>query len=762
MASNHNPSAFGQAVTFSATVSGGGATPTGTVAFQDGATTLGTGALNGSGVATLTTSALSVATHSITAVYGGSANYATSTSSTLSQVVGKAATTLGLASSDASSVYGQSVTFTATVSVTAPGGGTATGSVQFRVDGLDLGAPVPLAGGRATLATSALGAGSHEMTAAFTGGGSYQDSFGTLAGGQTVATKLLTVTADDANREYGQANPPFTATITGFVNGETLATSGVTGSPTCSSAATESSPVSGSPYTITCVTGSLAAANYSFGFVDGDLTIEPATSTVALVSDHNPAVPSQPVTLTATVTGPVTGLPAPGGSIAFQARSGATWTTFASQALAAAFSASTPVIVPSTEGTYDYRAVFTSPDGNFANGTGELVQSVGKSPVTVTITSSRPAWETNVPLTFTAKISPEATGATVEVTGTVGFTVDGGPLLEVAVAKGIASLPARALLLGDHTITAVYSGDGSFLGGTATPLTGTVVPNVVAATGVGVSSSTIYPVRDTWRDTVAIRGTRGEPLGVTIRIYSPTGRLISTKTVATGSGTYSVSWNGRYSSGTIRPAGKYKFVQTLTDRSSAPALTKVWTSYVTLSTKRMYWKTATLYKNANAPSIWSGSPSRLSGSRYANGALLIAGSTRDAQGQLIPGWAAFGYQFTLPSATTVTKVAFYVQGGPWTGTNAPKVGLNDWRSSATYGTCSSTDWCQAYNPDRARRAVGTSTTSWYGISGDLAAVVRNVSGKRYVRGFVDTGGFVTGFRYDFARVRLVVTYGVLR
>ncbi len=68
-----NPSSVGQAVTFTATVSG--LSPTGTVTFNDGATTLGTGPLS-SGQATLTTSALTSGTHAITAVYGGDANSA--------------------------------------------------------------------------------------------------------------------------------------------------------------------------------------------------------------------------------------------------------------------------------------------------------------------------------------------------------------------------------------------------------------------------------------------------------------------------------------------------------------------------------------------------------------------------------------------------------------------------------------------------------------------------------------------------------------
>ena len=80
------------------------------------------------------------------------------------------------------------------------------------------------------------------------------------------------MTANDQSRPYGTPNPALDATITGFVNGETLATSDVTGSPTCTTTAVATSPVSGSPYPITCTAGTLASTNYTFAFVAGELT----------------------------------------------------------------------------------------------------------------------------------------------------------------------------------------------------------------------------------------------------------------------------------------------------------------------------------------------------------------------------------------------------------------------------------------------------------------------------------------------------------
>ena len=161
-----NPSNFGQSVNFTATVTG--QNPTGTVNFKDGATTIpgcGVVALN-SGQAQCTVSTLGVATHSVTATYGGDSNNTNSTSSALSQVVNPASTTTGLASSSNPSSFGQNVTFTATVAGQSP-----TGTVNFK----DGATTIPscgvaaLTGGQAQCTTSALVATAHMVTAIYSG-----------------------------------------------------------------------------------------------------------------------------------------------------------------------------------------------------------------------------------------------------------------------------------------------------------------------------------------------------------------------------------------------------------------------------------------------------------------------------------------------------------------------------------------------------------------------------------------------------------------
>jgi hypothetical protein len=95
----------------------------------------------------------------------------------------------------------------------------------------------------------------------------------------TVNKASLTVTANNAGITSGQPLPSFTYTITGFVNGDTSAV--VSGTATETTTATSASPVG--PYPITFSTESLAAANYTFTYVNGTLTISSAIPPPAFV-----------------------------------------------------------------------------------------------------------------------------------------------------------------------------------------------------------------------------------------------------------------------------------------------------------------------------------------------------------------------------------------------------------------------------------------------------------------------------------------------
>jgi hypothetical protein len=170
ISSSQNPTIFGQAVTFTATVNpslAGAGTPSGTVTFLDGATILGSRTLN-SGIAVITGSSLAIGSHSITAFYNGDSSFNTSTSPVLAQSVRQTTTSTAVSSSSNPSVSGQSVTFTATVNASAPGSGTPTGTVTFR-DGTNTLGQGSLSSGQATFTTASLPVASHSITAFYSG-----------------------------------------------------------------------------------------------------------------------------------------------------------------------------------------------------------------------------------------------------------------------------------------------------------------------------------------------------------------------------------------------------------------------------------------------------------------------------------------------------------------------------------------------------------------------------------------------------------------
>lgn len=169
--SNVNPSTIGQAVTFTATFSSQYAVPNGTVTFYDGATAIATGTLDATGAATLTTAALALGSHNVSASYAGNANFNNSVTPVLVQVVQPpvVATTLTIASSLNPSTVGTSVTFIAVATGAATTVSQPSGPVTFTVDGATV-ATVNMVNGTASYATSTLALGSHTVAANYAGG----------------------------------------------------------------------------------------------------------------------------------------------------------------------------------------------------------------------------------------------------------------------------------------------------------------------------------------------------------------------------------------------------------------------------------------------------------------------------------------------------------------------------------------------------------------------------------------------------------------
>jgi MBG domain (YGX type)/Bacterial Ig-like domain (group 3)/Beta-propeller repeat len=316
LTSSTNPQLQNFPVTFTATVSANFSdqVPTGSVVFTiDGGTGI-TVALDDTGKATYTTSSLSpkCGGHTIGVSYSGDSNFLASNASLTQTIVGAPATiavvsgtgqsgTTGSGSygsffakpltaivKDACSnpVFNTSVTFTgtgATLSATQSATQTNPGLTSLQVN--------TGSNGEASVYAYAATSGAISVTAAVAGV-TMPASF-TL----NAAQAKLTFTANNATATYDQPLPQFFFTINGLVNGD--GPSVLSGAPTLSTTATVGSPVG--KYPIVVGPGTLAAANYTFAFVDGTLTINPEPQTIT----YHPQPPATviwgqpPITLSA-------------------------------------------------------------------------------------------------------------------------------------------------------------------------------------------------------------------------------------------------------------------------------------------------------------------------------------------------------------------------------------------------------------------------------------------------------------------------------
>ncbi len=251
-------------------------------------------------VATINSSGLATGVAQGTSVITATLGTVASPGDTLTVTVPLVAS-VAIVPSVASPTYGQVLTFRATVSPTSSGGPTPGGTVQFRVDGVNLGPAVKLVKGAATsIATSTLGAGNHTVTAVYSGDNTYAANSGNR--GLTVAKAHLTVTAS-ASKVYGAALPTLTPTFSGFVNGDTVKV--VSGAPKLTTSATTKSGVG--TYPITVAAGTLSASNYDFPkLVNGTLTVTKAQLTVTAVNKTKKQGAANPA-LTDTITGFVNG-----------------------------------------------------------------------------------------------------------------------------------------------------------------------------------------------------------------------------------------------------------------------------------------------------------------------------------------------------------------------------------------------------------------------------------------------------------------------
>ncbi len=536
-----NPSVYGQAIQLTATVNGvvGGATPTGNVSFYvtpngGSQTLLGTVSLNGSAQATFSTSSLTPGSYSFLATYAGDGpvDYSGSSSSPVSQTVNESSTTTSVGTSSNPATVGASVKFTATVSASAPGSGTPTGTVTF-LDGTTVLGTGSLSGGVATYSTTALATGTHPITASYASDGNFASSTSSpLSQVISQDSASVTVQTTGSPSAYG-ASVTFTATVASGSSG---------GTPTGTVSFTDGTTSLGNPVTLVNGVGTLTTsaltttthtitATYSGdvnhdGGETGSVTqvVNPATTATVVVPTPSTVVFGQPVTLVATLTPTTQGTAAPTGTITFYDGAASLGNV--------ALSSGTATLVVSTLSVGDHTITGTyDGDTNYATSTSAGADvTVNQAATTTAISTSQTPAVLTTSVTFTAVVSPVSPGAGTP-TGTVTF-LDGATTLGTGtLSGGIATFSTSTLLAGSHTITAAYGGDLDFTASTSSALS-----QVIALSGATVSLS-VTPSPGTYGGTetftITVTGTDGTPTGSVKVTYQ--GTTLGTGTLAPGS-----------------------------------------------------------------------------------------------------------------------------------------------------------------------------------------------------------------------------------
>lgn len=370
----------------------------------------------------------------------------------------KSPTTTSLSSDPNPSTFGQLVTITAGVSSPLPG--TPTGTVTFFDDVTMLGT-VPLnISASATLNTSALAFGSHNLSATYNSDATFDSSISSTVS-QFVQGTTTTVVVSNNNPSISGQSVTFTATVSSAFPGTP------TGSVTFYDGASNLGAVVLSGGNAALSTSALTPGSHSVtASYSGDVFFAASTSsglsqmvkaitTTGLVSDHNPSVSGQLVTLTAsvgsvtpgTITGTVTfldgvnplGAPVP--------------VTSGMATYSSTYTAS--------GGSHSFTAIYNA-DVNFAGSTSPpVMQTVNKGSTAAVITGNPSPSAVGQSVTFAATVSPVAPGSGIP-TGSVIFSVDGSPGDPVSMVDGVASIATSSLAIGVHTVTGAYSGDGNF------------------------------------------------------------------------------------------------------------------------------------------------------------------------------------------------------------------------------------------------------------------------------------------------------------
>jgi ELWxxDGT repeat protein len=502
--SSTNPSAFGQAVTFTASipVGPGDPTPTGTVDFAEGTTDLTPGGVNlTDGQATFSTSALGVGGHIISASYSGDSDYSPEFDAHAFQVVNKNSTKISVLSGATSLVSGQSVAFVAIVSNTSGPFGAPTGSVQFKVDGTNLGPPVTLVEGVAASISTQLSASAspHTVTATYTNtDGDFLGGSGSLIKAVAKDATSLVLTASPNTSVFGQT-VSFTATVSAMGPGSGTAAGAVDfkedgtdltpGGVTFSGgrATFSSSNLSVGAHTITATYS--GDGNFIASSGSHTQAVNQATSRTVIFSFPDPSVFGQVVPFTVSVPALSPGKGTPTGSVVFTDFTTIIGTVSLSGGRATFTTASL------SRGNHAISANYGG-DGNFlASAYTNYGQTVQKAATTTAVTTSVNPIVTGQTLVITATVQAVSPGAGT-ATGMVTF-MDNTTSLGTGTLNGAhqATFSTSALAVGTHAITASYGGDNNFTS-SVSPILAEVVKT--SALTAAISSP---PMNDNARDT---------------------------------------------------------------------------------------------------------------------------------------------------------------------------------------------------------------------------------------------------------------------
>ncbi len=297
-----------------------------------------------------------------------------------------------------------------------------------------------------TIASSTGNTGKYEITV-----GGAVDSNYTIAyvnGTLSITPAILIVAANDLTRPPNEANPPLTYAFSGFENGDTQSV--ITGAPVLSTTATINSPPG--QYPISVAVGTLTAANYNFTTVGGTLRVA-ATSPISI----------GPATLPAGTVGDAYSqqLTASGGS--------RTGYSFVATGLPPGLSLSTTGLLsgkPTNAAGSPFTVDVTVTDSAGGMGSQTCALTVNASSIYGVIVNSlaKSYYGQEVTLTATFYATPSGSAS---MTGSVAFYdrntyLGTEPFIPTGDPSGTASLPIASLAVGNHIITAIYSGDTNY------------------------------------------------------------------------------------------------------------------------------------------------------------------------------------------------------------------------------------------------------------------------------------------------------------